>query len=374
MPGYLGRFIDSLARHCDELVGFFHTPLPHEMPQSLYRLESPNVVFVDIGPHVSVPKRLLSIPRVKKITSRWRGKLDCMLLRGPTPLLPAIADAFEPTPLALLLVGDQLAGIDSMPQSGVRKETIRLLWKSIDRRQREIARRSLTFVNSHLLYEKLQGAVPLLVETRTTTLSETDVFIRQDTCLHPPYHILYTGRMERTKGILDTLEAIGILVSEGVDLVYDLVGPEDKSDPVLGELRSRADELGISGRVIVHGYKEAGPELFEFYKLSDIYVISSQSSEGFPRTIWEAMAHSLPVIATSVGSIPDYAGCAVEIIPPKDVSSIAQAMRTLISDPARRQQMIRAGRELARENTLEKRTVEMMTHITQYLANRMNTR
>ena len=371
ISGYLGRVWDSLAQRCDQLVCFCHTPLPHEMPLAQYKLQLPNVVFVDLGPHSSLPMRILSIPRVNRIVSDWRDKLDCMLLRGPTPLLPDIAAACKPLPVAMLLVGDQLAGINDMPQSRARKEAIRLFWIINNHRQLEIAKHSLTFVNSHLLFQQMKKSIPNLVETRTTTLSETDFYEREDTCRQRPFHILYTGRMNRHKGILDSLEAIATLVGQGMDLIFDLVGPEDKADPTLSNLLKRAEELEIPDRVIFHGYKEAGPELFDYYKKSDLYLIASQSSsEGFPRTIWEAMAHSLPVIATSVGSIPDFAGEAAEIIEPKNVNAIANAIRRVLNDPARRQYMIRTGRDLARENTLENRSSEMIAILEDYVEKR----
>ncbi|MGQ9715740.1 MAG: hypothetical protein ACUVST_13410, partial [Anaerolineae bacterium] len=127
MPGYLGRFVDSLAAHCTRLTCFLHTPDPDEMALMDYCIQSPAVDFVPIGPHESIPRRTLralwcAVPRVRA----RRAELDAMLIRGPSPLLPFIAWAVRPIPTALLLVGDYLAGIDGLPQPWWRKELIRL--------------------------------------------------------------------------------------------------------------------------------------------------------------------------------------------------------------------------------------------------------
>src|SRR5690606_7159822 len=126
----------------------------------------------------------------------WKEQLDVFLIRGPSPLLPFMARAVGGLPTALLLVGDYLAGIDDLPQPRWRKEAIRLwsLWNAYQ--QKRIARNSLTFVNSRKLYKELQQEIPNLVETRTTTLDDSSFFVRSDTCVSPPYRLLYTGRMD----------------------------------------------------------------------------------------------------------------------------------------------------------------------------------
>lgn len=45
--------------------------------------------------------------------------------------------------------------------------------------------------------------------------------------------------------------------------------------------------------------------LNKMYRKAEINAIPS-NHEGFVKTIWEAMANSLPVLATSEGGIPDY--------------------------------------------------------------------
>jgi glycosyltransferase involved in cell wall biosynthesis len=370
MPGYQGCFVDSLATHCEKVTCFLHSPVSQDHFTGDYAIRSTNVELVDIGPHTSVTHRTLFAHRFVHPLVIRRDELDILLLRGPSPLLPEFAEAAGRLPITLLLVGEYLAGVDDLPQPRWRKELIRLWSHWNQQRQLNVAKHSLTFVNSHKLFQELEPNVPHLVETRTTTLSQADFYNREDTCNAPPYHLLYTGRMARAKGLSEMVSALALLVARNYDCILDLVGMVEKGDPILTEIHQQTIKLGISERVIYHGYKPLGPELYEFYRKADIYLIASKSSfEGFPRTIWEAMANSLPVIATRVGSIPDFVEGAAELIEPRDATLLVLAIEKLISHPQYRQILIQTGYQLAQKNTLEVRSLEMLQHIEEYLSN-----
>lgn len=361
MPGYLGRFIDSLARLCEHVVCFQHSPRPDELERLDYRITSPNVEWVNIGPHDNVIKRTVLASRYTRHLKAYKGKLDALLVRGPSPLLPAMVSA-SPVPTALLLVGDYLKGIDDLPQPRWRKEAIRL-WSHWNQwAQLRAAHRSMTFVNSRVLYEELSSLVSNLHEIRTTTLTESDFFERQDTCLSgPPYKLLYAGRLDRAKGLLNMAEAVALLTQRGQDVVLDLVGWPEPGDPILGDLQEYARQQGIEDRINYLGRRSMGEELFACYRSADLFLIASMASEGFPRTIWESMASSLPVIATRVGSIPSFVEGAAELIAPNKPSILADAIERLLRNPGLRQMYIQQGMKLARKNTLEFQSKIMIT-------------
>jgi glycosyltransferase involved in cell wall biosynthesis len=371
MPSYQGRFVDALADYCSEVVCFLHSPVAAEQAQMDYALQKRNVRLVDLGPHASVPPRLLSVRQHAEILQKGKKGLDVMLLRGPSPLLPALANAARPVPTALLLVGDIVAGVNDTRQPFWRREAIHLLWRWNRHRQDQVAKQSLTFVNSRKLFQELQPTVPDLVETRTTTLTRADFFDREDTCTCAPYRLLYTGRMDRGKGLIEIVQALALLVQEGEDVVLDLVGWPEKSDDVLEEMQQVAVRLQVADRVKFHGPKAAGPELYAHYRMADVYVIASKSDfEGFPRTIWEAMAHSLPVVATSVGSIPQFVDAVAELVPPNDTGALAAAIRGIIHSAGKRMEMIRRGRTLASEMTLETQVGGMVREMEKWIGRR----
>lgn len=365
LPGYLGRFIDSIAPYCEQITCFFHTPTESEIVLLDYRLHSPNVNLVSMGIHNALPKRLLTASFIAKKNGSHITGVDVFLLRAPTPLLPVFAKEIKQVPIVLLLVGDILMSIADSDQPLARKKLIHAFWSWNQLHQHRLIKNNLTFVNSHQLYEQLQGQATQLVETRTTTLSTNDFFLRENTCASLPIHLLYVGRIEKVKGIFELLSAVTILLKKGYELVLDLVGWAVDGDNIIEVIKQILHEKKLGERVVFHGYKALGDELFQYYKDSDIYV-SASYSEGFPRTIWEAMAHSLPVVSTGVGSIADYAGDAVEIVAPQDVTALANGIERVLRSAAKRKEMIVAGQKLARENTLEKRAEELMTKIREF--------
>lgn len=368
MPAYLGLFIDSIATQCEKVVCFQHSPRSNELPLMDYAIRSSNVHLVDIGPHADIPRRTIKAFRQQQLVATYSDALDVLLIRAPTPILPFLAAGWR-KPLALFLVGDVQAGIENLPQPTWRKWLISLWAKWYQGQQMRFAQRCLTFVNSQVLYDELGPIVPELILTRTTTLSKHDFFSRSDTCIKFPYRIMYAGRMARAKGLFEIVGALSELVQEGFDVVLDLVGMVERNDPILDELQQRALDLGIAERVTYHGYKSAGSELLAYYRRADVYVIASQSSsEGFPRTIWEAMASSVPVVATEVGSIPAFVQGAALLVPPKRTDVLTAGIRELFTNPDIRKSLITKGMALARENTLEKRGTEMVNCITEWLS------
>jgi glycosyltransferase involved in cell wall biosynthesis len=164
-------------------------------------------------------------------------------------------------------------------------------------------------------------------------------------------------------------EAISKLIARGRDVHFDLAGWQEPGDPILDELQELARQYGFDDRLHYLGYKTVGAELFASYRNADIFVNASLASEGFPRTIWEAMANSLPVVATRVGSIPDYAEGAAELIPPRDANALAECISSLLDDPDRRRELIKKGMQLVQQNTLEIQSEKMIAGIQAWLEN-----
>jgi glycogen(starch) synthase len=99
--------------------------------------------------------------------------------------------------------------------------------------------------------------------------------------------LLFHGRVDRRKGVLDLLEAL----PEGVRLVVSGIGPD------LDEAKARADD-----RTTFLGYVPPG-EAPAVYRAADVFV-SPTYSEGFSNTLLEAMASGLPTVSTdSVGVV-----------------------------------------------------------------------
>ena len=91
-------------------------------------------------------------------------------------------------------------------------------------------------------------------------------------------------------------------------------------------------------------------QLWSLYKGALMFVMLSRMPEGLPLVFFEAMACGLPVIGTRNGGTPeivihDQTGVLIESNEPRHA---AAAMRYLLSNPGRREQMGRNGYELAK--------------------------
>lgn len=359
LPAYLGLFLDSIAPHFEELLCIMHSPSSSQMEMMDYEIKSESVKLFSLAPHSSIPNRYLNSGPSIKVIKEVLSLADAVLIRASTPLLPFFKKHWK-KPIALMLVSDATLGLENLPQPGWRKKLI-MAWASwYAKKELKLARKSLTIVNSQMLFNELKAKVKDLNLIQTTTLSTNDFVVREDSCHNQKIRLIFAGRISRIKGILDIIEAMANLRKEGYDLYFDLVGMVDKSSGILEEMESLSEKLEMKGLVNYLGYRTAGFQLLEEYRSSDVFVIASQaSSEGFPRTLWEAMASSTPIVATAVSSIPAFTKGVVELAEPKNVNDFTEKLRTVLSNAERRKEMILKGRELAKSNTLEIRGKEL---------------
>lgn len=113
------------------------------------------------------------------------------------------------------------------------------------------------------------------------------------------------------------------------------------------ELIKLAETLGIADRVTFLGWVP-NSDLPPYYRAAAISVIPSLE-EGFGIPAAEAMGCETPVVASDAGGLPEVVedGVTGLIVPRGDSAALADAMGTLLADPAKRAEMGRAGRERA---------------------------
>lgn len=145
------------------------------------------------------------------------------------------------------------------------------------------------------------------------------------------------ARLTEQKGHSYLLEALaGTPRLSRVHLVVVGNGPLD------GELKQRADALGLRERVhFVGARRDLGNLLSAF----DVFVLPSLW-EGLPLSLVLAMGAGLPVVATAVAGIPevvehDRTGL---LVPPGKTAALGEALARLTADPDLRARLGRAGR------------------------------
>jgi len=168
-----------------------------------------------------------------------------------------------------------------------------------------------------------------------------------------PLQLVYLGRLAWNKGIYEAIEALGILVKVGRDLVLTIAG----NGPEEAAIRQRVAELGLSEQVRFPGplFGEAKDAL---WAASDIFVFPTFHREGLPYALLEAMAAGAVPITTRVGGIPDVMRDGVHglLIEAKDPAGLARAIARLDDDRDALTRMAEAGRA----RVLEQYTVERL--------------
>lgn len=368
-PGYFGTFIESLANFCEELYCLFFSALEEEKQLCDYSIANKKIIWIDLGPHHSIPKRYLRATTTIKHFRRVCKKVDILLVRTPTPFIPLISIITPIRKMAIYVVGDY--NVSSMLEMNhPKKFFIQLLFKLMSFSEKQFARKNgLLITNSRNLAQDFKKISDNVYEIRSTSISKTDFYYRENTCQKKVVQLLYTGRLDPIKNIPTIFKAVKILNKEGINLHFNLAYLSDKYGlNHLAYLKQEAKKLKINDKVIFHGQKKKGEELNAIYRACDIYIIAS-STEGFPRGIWDAMANGLPVIASTVGSIPFYLKDHQDalLIPPKDLNKIVKALREVIEDSALRKKMIKNGYVLAKDNTLETQGYKMIRTLNKYV-------
>lgn len=110
-----------------------------------------------------------------------------------------------------------------------------------------------------------------------------------------PVKLLFVGHIRRSKGIYEVLDAVKYL-SKKYNVLLTIVGGGDTDE--INRLHDALNKLGISKNVKYAGHVSDENELSKCFLNADIFVYPSYFAEGFPRVIYEAMLHGLPICCT----------------------------------------------------------------------------
>lgn len=190
---------------------------------------------------------------------------------------------------------------------------------------------------------EVDGIDPSRVETihnglklSPTTTKETEA--------HHNFLITTVGNIRRVKGHDIFVRAAALVLEKCPDVSFSIAGSVLDRE-YFQELESLVLELGLSRHFYFTGPTD---QVAEYLQSADIFVLPSRS-EGFSNAIIEAMAESLPVVATNVGGNSEAISTGVNgfIVAPDNAPALAQAIITLCVDPQLAQRMGAAGREMA---------------------------
>lgn len=147
------------------------------------------------------------------------------------------------------------------------------------------------------------------------------------------FKVLLPAQLLAAKGQRIAVDAAIAMKQRGLDFVMWLAG-----DVKMGvhsrwveALRETIDRQGLGAHVVFLGHRS---DIRAIMTQADVVILPSQT-EGFPRTLWEAMVLQCPVIATRAGGVGDL----IEhdqtglLVPFDDAAALAEAIERLANDP-----------------------------------------
>ncbi|MEO0957041.1 MAG: glycosyltransferase family 4 protein [Pseudomonadota bacterium] len=156
--------------------------------------------------------------------------------------------------------------------------------------------------------------------------------------------LLSIGTLIPRKGYDLLLEAL----SQHTDLPWQLrvIGDPTRDPAHAAALRERVDKLGLADRVRFEGVKERA-DLADAYAEADLFVLASRH-EGYGMAYAEAMAAGVPVVGCDAGAVAEATAGGAHLVPPGEVSHLADALRPLIATAEARAALAARGRAAAR--------------------------
>ncbi len=163
--------------------------------------------------------------------------------------------------------------------------------------------------------------------------------------------ILAVGRLREKKGLDTLIDACAHLHARGRHVRCDIVGYGEAHDA----LAHRIEAAGLGRRVRLVG-KLTREQVIERYARAAVFVQPSRIAadgdrDGIPNVLLEAMAMTLPVVASSVSGIPELVDDGVNglLVEPDRPQALADAIERVLDDPRLAAALGRAGRQKVTE-------------------------
>lgn len=172
--------------------------------------------------------------------------------------------------------------------------------------------------------------------------------------------VLYVGRLSSEKGVDTLLRAFALARPKDGSLRLVLVG----EGPAEHGLQNLASELGVSDRVRFSG-KLPYAETKRIYEKASIFVHPGLWPEPFGRTMLEAMASGMPVIASNTGSSLELLTDCGLLFEPGNVEQLVSRIQTLFEDTPLAVRLANDARARVESEYSEDRVIDKMVSLYQ---------
>jgi glycosyltransferase involved in cell wall biosynthesis len=159
--------------------------------------------------------------------------------------------------------------------------------------------------------------------------------------LNKPARLIHVASLNRVKDQATLLHALASLAAMGLQFQMDLVG----EDTLQGEIQALAIRLGLSEKLIFHGFLPQ-QRLLPLIRQAHLLIVSSRHEAG-PMAVLEAAVQGVPTVGTAVGHIAEWAPHAAISVPVGDWTALARAIVSVLADEDLRLNLARKAMQLA---------------------------
>jgi glycosyltransferase involved in cell wall biosynthesis len=140
--------------------------------------------------------------------------------------------------------------------------------------------------------------------------------------------VLFVGRLLKSKGIFDLIEAAMVLKAQGLQFILRVVGEPDDRNP---EAISKDETIRLHNEGIIEWVGRQS-DMPKFYRESDIICLPTLYKEGLPLSLLEAASIGRPLIATDVPGCREIVRDGINgyLFPPKSLSDLTNVLKKLI--------------------------------------------
>lgn len=357
------RFVAALTPHLDELVLFGR--LHPDPGRSDYEL--PAGVRLAPLPHYDNARRLLQVGRAiggsRRVFARELANLDAVWIFGPQPLAIAFARIARRHGVPVIL------GVRQDYPEYIRNRLPSRWWgwavpvaRLLDATFRRLGRTTPAVVLGRDLERSWSGGAPVM-STGFSLVRHADIRPLQDalaTDWDGRLQLLSVGRLDAEKNPQLLLDVLAALRARDGRWHMTIAG----DGPLRVALEARAAGLGLGEAARFVGEVPNGPELWELYRGSSVFLHVSLT-EGLPQVLFEAQAAGLPIVATAVGGVAAALGdgAAGLLVQPRDPQAAVAALLRLAEDADLRRRLVTTGHERIAGDTLEAQTERVAAFI-----------
>lgn len=142
---------------------------------------------------------------------------------------------------------------------------------------------------------------------------------------------------------------------------YVLVGRTDRDPDFVASLRAQVDEMGLEDRVVMTGFRRDVDDILD---ASDVF-LHTAVADPHPRSVIEAMARGLPVVAFAVDGVAESVVHEETglLASPGEVAGLTAGLVSMAASAEQRDRMGRAGRERIRAHFTDEATADGVAQV-----------